>query len=97
MSSARFTRQTRLPEVGRAGQAHLEAAVIQLATRGDASDIERRYLEAAGVKRVEPLAQSSPVHLLPFEVRDPAVREVARGAHAALAALRRVWIKGGVP
>jgi hypothetical protein len=88
----RFTRQVRLAEVGEAGQARLAGATIELRTRGEAAEIERRYLEAAGVGRVvERSEDGEPA--LPFEVRDDAAREVARGAHAALASLRATWLK----
>jgi hypothetical protein len=86
----RYTRQERLSEVGAAGQARLSAATIALRTTGEAAEIERRYLEAAGAGRV---VEGEDDHALPFEVRDDHAREVARGAHAALAALRAIWIR----
>lgn len=89
----RYTRQTRLAEVGEAGQARLAERAIARATSGEAGAIEARYLEAAGA-RIADAEPSGAEHLLPFAVRDPAAREVARGAHAALVALRRVWIGG---
>jgi hypothetical protein len=95
VAARRYGRQTRLPEIGRAGQARLEAAEIALRTRGEAAWIERSYLEAAGAGRVAPMEDGAAEHALPFEVRDPAAREIARGAHAALASLRRVWLGGG--
>jgi hypothetical protein len=85
----RYTRQERLAEVGEAGQARLAETTVTLHTRGAASEIERRYLEAAGAGRVIEGDEDRP---LPFEVRDEAAREVARGAHAALASLRAVWL-----
>jgi hypothetical protein len=87
----RYTRQVRLAEVGEAGQARLAAAAIELKTRGDAAEIERRYLEAAGAGRVVPRSAED-AHALPFEVRDPAAHDVARGAHAALESLRLFWL-----
>jgi hypothetical protein len=90
----RYTRQSRLVEVGDAGQARLAAATVVLRSRGDeARAIERRYLEGAGAGRVVVCAEDAGEHVLPFEVRDPAAREIARGAHAALASLREVWLE----
>jgi len=97
VSVARFTRQTRLPEIGRAGQARLEATVIDLATRGEAAVIEAAYVRAGGAAGVRPLAEGAAEHALPFDVRDPAARDVATGAHAALAAMRLVWLAPGGP
>ena len=45
----RFTRQTRLPEIGEKGQERLSNATVTLSTTGFASEIESRYLEGAGV------------------------------------------------
>jgi hypothetical protein len=86
----RYTRQVRLAEVGEEGQERLADATIELRTREGAAAIERRYLEAAGAGRV---VQGKGEHTLPFDVRDEAAREVALGAHAALASLRAVWLK----
>ncbi len=91
MAARRYTRQTRLVEVGEAGQARLAGTSLALATRGEAARVERRYLEAAGAS-VD--GEASEVHVLPFEIADPAARDVATGAHAALVALRRAWIGG---
>jgi len=93
MADRRYTRQMRLAEVGDAGQLRLSAAAILLATTGDAAWIERRYLEAAGATVRDEVGARSP-HALPFEVRDPAARDVAAGAYAALASLRSVWLAG---
>ena len=90
MGASRYTRQTRLPEVGAEGQARLERTEIELSTRGAAAQIERAYLEAAGA-RVREGGGEGPA--LPIEVRDPAARDVALGAYAALCALRRVWLE----
>ena len=89
----RYTRQTRLHEVGEAGQARLAAATIALRTTGAAAQIERRYLVAAGAVHVVSSAsgRSTP---LPFSFESEAAREVACGAHAALAALRELWLGG---
>ena len=48
-ATLRFTRQTRLPEIGERGQARLSAALVPLTTSGFAADIEARYLRGAGV------------------------------------------------
>jgi hypothetical protein len=93
MADRRYTRQTRLAEVGEAGQLRLSKAPLALATSGEAAWIERRYLEAAGAT-VREAAGERPAPALPFAVRDPAARDVAAGAHAALAALRSVWLGG---
>ncbi len=92
MADVRYTRQTRLVEVGERGQARLSAAPVPLATRGEAARVERRYLEAAGARVGGEAAEA---HVLPFEVASPAAREVALGAHAALVALRRAWLVTG--
>ncbi len=88
-------RQARLADVGEAGQARLEAASLALTTRGEAARVERRYLEAAGATLGGGPDDAAPTPALPFEIHDPAAREVAAGAHAALVTLRRVWLGGG--
>jgi hypothetical protein len=95
VADQRYTRQTRLAEVGEAGQLRLAAAPIALATHGEAARVERLYLEAAGAVVREGTDSLDAADRLPFDVRDPAAREIALGAHAALASLRRVWLGGG--
>jgi hypothetical protein len=95
VSASLYTRQIRLAEVGLSGQARLGAAEISLACAGQAGDVEKLYLERAGATQVRPKPAGVKEHELPFEIGDPCARELARGAHAALSALRRVWLEGG--
>ena len=88
---SRYTRQIRLAEVGVTGQARLEEAEIELRSTGEAGRVESFYLEAAGARCVRAKSADEAEHVLPVLVRDSAAREVARGAHAALFALRRLW------
>jgi hypothetical protein len=80
-----MNRQTRLVEVGREGQAKLEASTVVV----HANDwIAARYLRGAGVRMLsEP--EGPPIEGLDgFE--DPSAREVARSAHYALVSIRRI-------
>lgn len=93
MSAYRYTRQVRLAEVGEAGQARLLGARVGLRTTGVARSIERTYLSLAGVTVDDdaPTLGGSDGWASAVEglaVEDPAVREVATGALAALVAMR---------
>ncbi len=50
--SDRHSRQTRLREIGQAGQRRIGAATVVVASRGVAAEIEARYLAGAGFARV---------------------------------------------
>jgi len=86
----RFTRQSRLAEVGEEGQARLLAAVVQVAGEGTRAAVESRYLTGAGVavdRAKVATSASDPPWLAALH---PAAREVAAGAHAALDVVRAV-------
>lgn len=106
---ARYGRQTRLPEIGDAGQARLGSARPELRTTGGAQTIEAAYLRAAGVTvpgdraapgEPSPASAASAATAEDIEavvlreealgLTDPAAREVARGALAALIAMREI-------
>ena len=86
----RYTRQTRLPEIGETGQARLAAATVSARTEGFARSIETAYLRAAGVGRIEEDDTGEVVEVAALGIRDPAAREVAEGALAALVTMRKV-------
>ena len=88
-ADARFTRQSRLAEVGDAGQARLEAATARV-TAGDA--IEARYLRGAGVRvTVVEASEVAPEEIPAWIVfLSPAARDVASGAYSALEIIRGV-------
>jgi hypothetical protein len=97
-SDPRFTRQTRLAEVGEEGQARLGAVAVRVATNDAGSDagsdagaaVLARYLRRAGVLVVAAPASEDaapPPWLMSLH---PAAREVAIGAHAALGVIRAV-------
>ncbi len=91
--AARFTRQSRLAEVGASGQARICAAHVSISSAGFAGEVEAKYLAAAGVGDVTPRAEQEPKssHFPDeFASLDPAAREVAEGAYAALVSLRKV-------
>jgi hypothetical protein len=92
--SERFSRQERLAEVGPGGQTRIQrsSAVIRGA---EGADVERAYLDGAGVGTVSTEPDQSPepfVHAGAFEFA--AAREVGAGAWRALAALRRALETG---
>lgn len=87
----RHVRQARLAEVGEAGQARLEAALVPCIMHGFAAKVERTYLERSGVgvsDGPEPDEDAAQPEWL--AALDPAAREVAGGAHAALTAIRAI-------
>lgn len=49
MSAPRHTRQSRLVEVGGAGQARIRASTLSVCTDGLAGEVHARYLAGAGV------------------------------------------------
>jgi hypothetical protein len=89
MSQARYTRQTRLPEIGESGQARI--ARTEAEVRGsDGADVEIRYLWGAGVENIvhEP-GSVPPVFVHERHFRYAESRRVAAGAWRALTTLRR--------
>ena len=83
----RFARQTKLAEIGAAGQAKIAEASITVG-RGFAGWVEARYLRAAGVGDVRDGAEE--LVDARFDGLDPAARDVALGAHAAVVAIQAV-------
>lgn len=90
----RYDRQRRLPEIGREGQARIEAHTAHLAA-GRAAPVALAYLVRAGVGRVALTAREAPEfpHAAAFEFSGP--RAVAQGAHQALLELRRALAAPG--
>ncbi len=89
----RFSRQTRLPEIGAAGQARLASASIALRSAGLARVVEERYVRASGLRVDDehPTIDPARVDLADVAVlglRHPAARDVAEGSLRALVALR---------
>jgi hypothetical protein len=83
----RFARHIQLPQVGIAGQAKIGAADVTVG-RGFSGWIEARYLGAAGVGAIH---EGSHEHADErFCELDPAARDVALGAHAAVCALQKI-------
>jgi hypothetical protein len=84
VSDGRYTRQTRLREVGEHGQARLAAATVLVEGR-DGAETEARYLERAGLGEIRRVADATPpgfVHARVF--RNAACRTEAAGAWRAL-------------
>ena len=77
----------RLGAIGAEGQAKLRAARVVVA-RGFAGWVEARYLRAAGVEAVT-VGDGEAVDAR-FDDLDPAAREVALGAHAAVLAIKQI-------
>jgi hypothetical protein len=105
----RHSRQTRLAEVGAAGQARLAKATAAVRLDGLSGNVAARYLAGAGlglvrvrnqrtasaVAAVDPAVRAVVEPELrdadvvdAFDLRDPIARELARGARAALQAIR---------
>ncbi len=77
----------RLAEVGAEGQAKIERARVVVA-RDASGAIERTYLARAGVQSAEVGAHENSDPR--FDSLDPAAREMALGAHAALVTLMKI-------
>lgn len=80
----RYSRQTRLREVGERGQARLAAATVLVEGR-EGAETEARYLERAGLREVRRDSGATPrafVHAAVF--RNAACRNEAAGAWRAL-------------
>jgi hypothetical protein len=84
--SARFVRQLLVSEIGAAGQAAIESAVVELVAEGLTARVFRAYAEGAGFRavRVHP-----PTHYAATPVAAPtgAPTEVLDGARAAVRAI----------
>jgi hypothetical protein len=86
----RYTRQRRLEEVGPEGQRQLEQTAMVLAPHADA-DLEREYLERAGVRQLTfAPAASAPEFPWPEQFQFAGPLGVARGAWSALSRIRAV-------
>lgn len=87
----RHVRQARLVEVGEAGQAKLAGARVPCIMHGFAAKVERAYLERSGVGLADaPAPDEGPAEPEWLGALDPAAREVAGGAYAALGAIRAI-------
>lgn len=87
----RFTRHTRLAEIGENGQARLSASLVPLATTDFAGEMEARYLRGAGVMiatTANAARQRRPA--VDLGIENAEAREVAEGALAALVALKAI-------
>jgi molybdopterin/thiamine biosynthesis adenylyltransferase len=90
----RYSRQTRLAEIGPSGQAKLCEAKVAIRSLGHVRTIERRYATASGMVETEATPTVAPaiverdaaVERLGF--RHAASRDVAEGALRALVAIR---------
>lgn len=78
----------RLAEIGAVGQEKIARARV-VAAKDASGEIERRYLVAAGVASVE-MGTHENVDAR-FDALDPAAREVALGAHAAIVDLKKIF------
>ncbi len=84
----RYSRQTRLAEVGAEGQARIAAASLAVPL---GAEVERLYLERAGVRQVDVSNDAEPAkfqHAAAF--RHPAAAGLGEQAWRALSALRGV-------
>ena len=93
--SPRYSRQARLAEIGVDGQARLAGAEVSVVSPGLAGDIEARYLTRAGVGTVRVDGDRTREPFLSFGILDPAARDFAQGAHAALRAVGAIVLQGG--
>ncbi len=94
--SDRYSRQTRLREVGELGQARLAAASIVVEGR-ESAETEARYLERAGVREVRRDAEASPRDFAHAPVfRNAACRSEAAAAWRALKKTLAVLQEGRV-
>lgn len=89
-SSVRYTRQVRLAEVGEAGQERLLRASVELQSRGASGTFERKYLEGAGVTVSGAGSGGTTAAPTWAEALDPAARDVAAGAYAALRTIKAI-------
>ena len=100
--TVRYGRQTRLPEIGQAGQERLGVARVAAGAEGEARDVEVAYLAAAGIPVIADADSKSDATakaqanaeaksaLAALAVKDPSARQVADGAMRALLAMRRI-------
>ena len=85
----RYGRQTRLPEIGEAGQARLSGAKVALGGEGFARTIEERYVRGFGGA----IADDGPTHPVDpaiLGIEHDAARGMGEGALRALVALRGI-------
>jgi hypothetical protein len=84
---SRFSRQMKLAEIGEAGQVKIARGEVTVA-RGFSGWIASRYLAAAGVAKIREseIEAADPR----FDTLDPAARDVALGAHAAVVAIKKL-------
>ncbi len=96
----RYSRQTRLAEIGERGQAKLCAATVAIQSSGFVRTIEHRYVCRAGMTVTEGAPTVSPAHvdraadIASLGLRHGPAREVAEGALRALVAIRSVLGEG---
>jgi len=85
----RYTRQERLAEIGRTGQARIASARVELRLNGLAAQVAAKYLAGAGVEsvQVKPCVSDDDQGVDALGMRDPVARDLARGAQAALRAI----------
>jgi hypothetical protein len=76
-----------LAAIGAEGQAKIASAEVVVA-RGFAGQVQAKYLRAAGVGKV--VGGDLEIVDVRFDDLDPAVRELALGAHAAVMAIKNV-------
>jgi len=89
MSDPRFTRQTRLAEVGDDGQSRLSDVMVRVESKGARAEVETRYLRGAGVTALAAPGGDSPDPPWLASLH-PAARDVAAGAHGALVVIRAI-------
>jgi hypothetical protein len=84
--SARFVRQVLVSEIGAAGQAAIERAVVELVAEGLTATVFRAYTEGAGFRevRVHPPTRHAAA---PVAAPTGAPTEVLDGARAAVRAI----------
>jgi hypothetical protein len=98
-TSRRFSRQSRLAEIGPSGQSKLCTATVGVRSRGFAEEIERRYVLRAGMQEATSNEAATVSVDLPADalvalgLRHGAAREVAEGALRALVAIRSVVLE----
>lgn len=94
----RYSRQTRLREVGAEGQERLCAAAVRLGSSGAVRAVEERYVRAAGMHvddarpTVDPARVDREADPAPLGLRHAPAREVGEGALRALVAIRAVLL-----
>ncbi len=92
MSLARYTRQTRLPEIGVLGQQKLMRAFVVPTGTVDVAAMAATYLQAAGVGALPDGSTALPVACDPafLGLEDEAAQTLGHGAVLALMAIRGI-------